>query len=379
MSLCRLLFAGLLVLLAVSPPTQAGAGSAVGARDGTPSWKTAQPPTPPLLKITKGSFSAYLLPESHVGSPLEFGPGFRSQVIPAARRSQTLVYEGMLLDTSPASPYWGQTCMDRNPKLVGLGSQLVSRIAAHHRHSQWADLRRSLGAGGEAFAREQFTAFLQARGLMINFWELVSRVSALLEREIALRTSPRPQLTRREYFIEYGVHAQISKRLPRLKLESIETIDDYAEAICSLGPEEHFAAVQAALEQFDAIAASTQGVQPGLRLRQVEIAFSALLMQLSMKGISGAASIPASNGVEARLTPAWVDLHLPGFSRGPTIDKMQLGIRNQQWAARIDSHAAAGRTGLMYVLGAAHLLDFESYDGLLTLLVQRGFRVEQIR
>ena len=379
MFLCRLFFAGLLVLLAVSPPTQAGVHSAAGARDGAPASKTAQPPAPPLLRITKGSFSAYLLPESHVGSPLEFGPGFRSQVIPAARRSHTLVYEGMLLDTSPASPYWGQTCMDRHPDVVALGSQLVSRIAAHHRHSQWADLRRSLGVRGEAFAREQFETFLQARGLMINFWELLSRISPLLEREIALRTSPRPQLTRREYFIEYGVHAQLAKRLPRLKRESIETIDDYAEAICSLRPEEHLAAVQAALEQFDAIAASTQGMQPGLKFRLVEVAFSALLMQMSMKGIPGAASIPVSDGVAARLTPAWLDLHLPGFSRGPTIDKMQLGIRNQQWAARIDSHAAASRTGLMYVLGAAHLLDFESYDGLLTLLMQRGFHVEQVR
>jgi hypothetical protein len=54
-------------------------------------------------------------------------------------------------------------------------------------------------------------------------------------------------------------------------------------------------------------------------------------------------------------------------------------MRNELWAQRIEAHAAERRTGLMYVLGAAHLLDFEAYDGLLTLLAQPAFQVRRVR
>jgi hypothetical protein len=54
-------------------------------------------------------------------------------------------------------------------------------------------------------------------------------------------------------------------------------------------------------------------------------------------------------------------------------------MRNELWTQRIEAHAAERRTGLMYVLGAAHLLDFEAYDGLLTLLAQPAFQVRRVR
>jgi uncharacterized protein YbaP (TraB family) len=67
------------------------------------------------------------------------------------------------------------------------------------------------------------------------------------------------------------------------------------------------------------------------------------------------------------------------LSRGPALDKLRFELRNARWAQRMDEHAQARRTGLMYVLGASHLLDFEHFDGLLTLLKRRGFRVEVVQ
>jgi hypothetical protein len=108
-------------------------------------------PIAPLLRITKGRFSAYLLPESHIDSPFEFGPHFHSVALPAARRSSTLIYEGLNGDTFPDAPQWGRTCLDDYPEVALLGPQLAARIVANHQHSQWADLRRAWSDHGEAY------------------------------------------------------------------------------------------------------------------------------------------------------------------------------------------------------------------------------------
>jgi len=142
-------------------------------------------PIAPLLRITKGRFSAYLLPESHIGSPFEFGPHFDLVVLPAARRSRTLVHEGLNLNTFPGTPYWGRTCLDDYPEIASLGMQLTNRIVANHRHSQWADLRRVWSDHGEAFAVENFTAFIGGRGLLLNFLELRSLIHPSVEAEFA--------------------------------------------------------------------------------------------------------------------------------------------------------------------------------------------------
>jgi hypothetical protein len=73
------------------------------------------------------------------------------------------------------------------------------------------------------------------------------------------------------------------KTVPRLALESIETLDDYAGAICQLSPAEHLAAAQAALRQFDALPAEALEVRPGNLFRRVRGLLVALHTQLHLK------------------------------------------------------------------------------------------------
>jgi hypothetical protein len=334
---------------------------------------------PPLLRLTKGRFSAYLLPESHIGSPLEFGPYFHSVVLPAARRSRTMIYEGMNGDTFPGSPFWGQTCLDRVPEAAALRAEFASRIAANHRHSQWADLRRAFSENSEAFANEQFTAFIQARGLMINFWELHSRIRALVERDAALRLSDQPKLTAREYFTEFGAHERIARAVPRLRLESIETVADHAWAICKLTPAQMREALTRAIELFDSTASNKRELLPGVRLQKAAQSFAALHAQLDGTNVAGhrpaGQSSRSVNGFESSLG----DPRQHASGSGQVLDLLRLGLRNERWAQRIDEHAAANRHGLIYVLGSDHMVDFDHSASLLTLLRARGFRVEWVR
>lgn len=335
--------------------------------------------SPPLLKVTKDYFSAYLLPESHIGSPLEFGPYFRSVVLLAARRSSTLVYEGINGDTYPGNRYWGRTCLEENRDLVPLAEQLTARIVSNHRHSQWADLWRAFSEKGEAFALEQFTAFIGARGLMINFWELDLRIHPLVEQELAMSLSVQPQVTSREYSAEHGARERISRVAPHLQLESIETLDDRAWAICQLSPAKQREALERAIEHFDNVKSRTRALKPGSRLRQAETGFAALHAQLRTANIPG--YHPARNALNTAagsLSGAGIVQSTP-FLRGEALDKLRFGLRNERWAERIDGHAALGRRGLFYVLGSDHLRDFDHSAGLLTLLRQRGFRVEVVQ
>lgn len=341
--------------------------------------KTAATLSPPLLRLTKGRFTAHLLPESHIGSPLEFGPHFHSVVLPVARRSRTLVYEGMNGDTFPGSPYWGRTCLDRIQEASSLGAQLTSRIVANHRYSQWADLRRAFSETSDAFAVEQFTAFIQARGLMINFLELHSRIHALLERELAMAHSNQPKVTAQEYLPGYGAHERISKLVPQLELESIETIEDQAWALCKLTAEQQRDALASAIELFDATEGRSLRLRPGARLQKVEMSFAALRAQLREEAGSGHRSALTTSTPTTALASPVVDPRPTANDRGQVLDRLRLGLRNERWAERMDGHAAANRKGLMYVLGSDHLLDFDHSAGLLTLLRQRGFRVEVVR
>lgn len=351
-------------------PGQAGPPEAAAA---------AMPPSPYLFKISRPGFTAYVLPESHVGSPLEFGPHYHSAVLPAARRSRVIVHEGASLDAFPGSRHWGRTCLDDQPRLAALGPELVQRIAAHHRYSQWADLRRAFAERGDAFAEEQFTTFIGARGLLLNFLELDSRIGALLERELAMVTSTEPAVTSREFYTEHGASSRITRAVPRLRRESIETLDDEASAICALpAPLQHEAVAQA-VQSFDGIRHAAHTHAPGTRFEQVEAVFRLLGAQLRQTGIEPSQAIAAGGAREQRPQARVPVHHLPGLSRGRALDMLKLGLRNQRWAERIDEHARARRQGLFYVLGAAHLLDFEDFDGLLTLLRQRGFRIEVVR
>lgn len=329
---------------------------------------------PPLLKITKGPFSAYLLPESHIGSPLEFGPYFQSVVLPAARRSRTLVNESMDGDTFPGSPFWGKTCLDSLPEASALGSRLASRIVINHRYSQWADLRRAFSEVGEAYAVEQFGAFVRTRGLLINFMELDSRIHASLERDLAIQQSTDPNLTRREYSTAFGVSERLQQSEPHLTIESIEELDDYVWAVCRLTADQKLEAIERSIQHFDAVASASTVRKPGSRLREVEIKFAALHEQLR------STSFPGYRMAHARPSkPSSGDEPEPSsFRRGEALDKLRFGLRNERWAQRIEGHAAAGRSGLIYVLGSDHLRDVDHSASLLTLLKQRGFQLEVV-
>lgn len=332
-------------------------------------------PTPPLLRIKKGRFSAYLLPESHVGSPLEAGPYFDQVVVPAARRSRTLVHERLDLGIYPGSPHWGRTCLDDHPEVAALGPQLTRRIVDHHRHSYWADLRRAWSEHGEAFAVENFTAFIGGRGLLLNFLELRSAIHPLVDSELAARQSDAPQVTAREHSAELSAHQRLANRAPWLRWEPIETVDDRAWAICQLTPTQQREALRRAIELFDETASRTHSEAPGSILRDVELGFAALRAQLRLAGADGSQPGGAHAGARASLGADW----MKRSSGGPALDKLRFELRNERWAQRIDAHAQARRTGLIYVVGSHHLLDFEHFDGLLTLLKRRGFQIEGVR
>jgi hypothetical protein len=321
-----------------------------------------------------------VLPESHTGSRVELDRYFTTKTLPLARRSRTLISEAAQLDTNPGSPLWGRTCLDENPALSDLSREMALRIVRHNQYSQWADLRREFAVHHDHIrADEMFFAFINARGAMLNFWEIFWRIEPGLEKDMLLRASRAPKLVALQYRVDTGPRARIARAVPELTVESIETLSDFSSALCELSHIEQHQAVSAVISGMDRLEAR-------LRARQAyrhDWAMSALfsIMRRQLGACTAQDDCEISPGVNAagklRSMPIEQDPLQAGID--PALDKALLGMRNQRWAKRIDEHARARRQGLLYVLGVAHMLDFEHFDGLPTLLKQRGFHVEVVR
>ena len=357
------------------------AASALQAGPSAPAETLSLATTPrvPLLVISKGQFSAPVLPESHVGYPGEFGDGFRRQVLPAVRRARTLIHENATLDPWVDWPHWWRSCLDERPELTNFNARLTSRIVANYRHSKWEELLRNFQELPGASAEAQFSTFIGSRSLLVNYLELEMRVRPMLERELAIQHSSDPKLTVQEYFADFGAVARIPRRIRGLERESIETLDDFAWALCSLEPHLARQMLTRSIEEFDTLPQVVRRRQPGAWFRAIETGFSALEVQLGLASPASERALAPLFGAGGRMKSEAVEQLLPELANGPAGDLLFLGLRNQRWAERIEEHARAGRTGLFYVLGAFHLFDYEHFDGLLTLLETRGFTIKVVR
>ncbi len=119
--------------LAGEPPQAAAASTQADANS---SLAMRARPRVPLVVISRGRFSAHVLPQSHVGYAGEFGAGFHEQVLPAARRARTLVHEAANLDPWVDWQHWWRSCLDDRTELAGFNARLASRIVAHHWYSK---------------------------------------------------------------------------------------------------------------------------------------------------------------------------------------------------------------------------------------------------
>lgn len=381
MAIARTLRLSIAALIAWGAVTCACAASGLTTRPAVsgpdqPSFPRA---TVQLLVVSKGSFSAYLLPESHIGFPPEFGPYFRSVVLGAARRSRVLVYEDSNGDTWPGSPYWGGACLSERAELAMLTPMLVERVVANRQYSQWSDLYRSLRETGGVTADDQFSAFIEARGALINWIELEWRIQALKERDVAMHRSKQPKVTAQEYSIRYSARERIRKQVPALKTESIETYDDLAWAVCSLDRTSAKEGLINVIRFFDETEQRVQGRTQGSNFEHAGFGFAALRAQLNAADRATLQALSPMLGPSGRIDSKAVAVRLPDFGRGAALDKLWLGRRNERWADRIDEHAKAGRRGLFYVLGSLHLVDYEHFDGLLTMLERRGFTLQVVQ
>lgn len=332
-------------------------------------------PEIPLLVISKGRFSAYLLPESHIGFPAEFSPYFHSTVLRAARRSTTLIHEGADLDTWPESRHWGGSCIGGRPELSDLATKLVDRITVNHEHSQWADLHRSFRIADQSTAEMYFSVFIAARGGLINLIELEWLIQPGLERKLAMSPSTASKSIEQEYLGNFGVRERIKKHVPQLKSESIEAFEDLATSVCSLDTPTMSKILSDAIHYLDGTEERVRQRKPGAMFSYAASAFDLLRSQLMPAESSLQQSQRAVLDSDGRVDSAALAAAMPGLGRGPEVDRLWLGLRTERWASRIEEHARSERTGLFYSLGALHLIDYGHFDGLLTLLEGRGFRV----
>ncbi len=230
-----------------------------------------------------------------------------------------------------------------------------------------------------ASAEDQFSTFNGSRSRLVNYLELEMRVRPFLEQELATLSSTDPRVTVQEYFPGLGAVARIAQAVPRLRLESIETLDDFTWAVCSLEPQLAREMLTRTIEDFAAPKPIILGRTPGSLFRAIEVGFATLQAQLGLADSDSASALAPLFGAGGSVRSEAVQKLMPELSSGPASDTMLLGLRNIRWAERNDAHARASRAGLFYVLGAMHLVDYEHFDGLLTLLEKRGITVRAVR
>ena len=331
-----------------------------------------------LLKIQKNDFVAHVLPESHKGTMTEDDDYFREIIIYHAADSKTIINESAHLNLSASSPLNGQFCIKNGDALALAGKELVRAISRHHKLSYWTELRDALSIAHGAEAEERFEIFLRDHPMTLNYWDYYFFILGRIEEEVISKllvtenNNPKVQRDRLSPF------ERILKALPQPAIESIESQEDFAAALCDLDSKNQHLIFREALDAADGLSKTPQTTDDAERV----VAFYLQLMRTQLTGNPDQES-KALEAV-ARLTPSLRLVHddstyiTRATSIGPATDKMILGARNAIWAQRIDDHARAGRQGLFYVLGAAHFVDHEHFDGLVTHLKRRGFRVDLV-
>lgn len=334
---------------------------------------------PRLVRVSRGAFTAHILPESHLGTRIEQDAYFRTRVMPAARQATVMIHEFADLQALPGSPSWGQTCLELDRALMPMSQRLIKGLLTHHRFSQWSDLRRVFAENDPATVDQMFESFLRSRGMMLNFWDLFFNVYGGLEREIdrkqwALQTTTPDQPKQAP-----SPKRAITRSIPHLGNESIESLEDLSAAVCKLRPDEQALLLEDALQSIENIEQELGSLPSDHFEAQALVTFDLMRLQ------QGFGALRRPEALRPLLTPNLrVKSDSPeslrmGLSRNPATDQLLLRFRNIDWASKIEGHAAANRRGLIYVFGAAHLIDFDRFDGLLTLLKQRGFRIELVR
>ena len=334
---------------------------------------------PRLVKISRGSFVAHILPESHHGTRAEQDAYFLKSVLPVARRAHVLIHEAAELQAFPGSPLWGRTCLDRNRALEPSSNRLVEILAEHHRFSQFADLHRVFLESDPETAAEQFEVFLRGRGTMLNFWDVFFSVYAGLYRQAELNTAGSRTLSPKGGLLESSPARRLSASIPTLRTESIESLEELSAAVCGLQPSEQVSLMQETLDGIESIPEDLGKRSPQHYERRVILAVELMRLQQGYGTRLPRQTVKPFLTESLRVRSGSTESIQTGISLGFATDEMLLGIRNKDWVERIHQHATANRPGLLYVLGAAHLVDYDRFDGLLTLLRKRGFQVSLVR
>lgn len=334
---------------------------------------------PRLVKISRGSFVAHILPESHYGTRAEQDEYFLRRVLPVARRAQVLVHEAAELQAFPGSPLWGRTCLDRNRALDRSSNRLVESLSKHHRFSQFADLYRVFLESDPATAAEQFEVFLRGRGTMLNFWDVFFSVYAGLYRNAESSAAGSRTLSPNGDLLESSPAMRLIASIPNLQTESIESLEELSAAVCGLQPSEQSLLMQETLDGIDSIPEDLSKRSPLYYERRVILAVELMRLQQGFGTRLPRQTLMPLLTEGLRVRSGSPESIQTGISIGFATDEMLLGIRNKDWVERIHQHATANRLGLLYGLGAAHLVDYDRFDGLLTLLRKRGFQVSLVR
>lgn len=330
-----------------------------------------------LIKISKGDFTAHLLPALHIGFKIEFDANQKDVIHSVAEQSSTLISERAFFDFKPNSPYHGRTCLESNSGIDLLSRDLARRIVNNHPHSHWSSLYKVYREIDPNNADKRFEGFILARGAMINFWELYLFIYGSIQEEVESKLPINDPRRVPEDAFSRAPARMIASAHPHLETESIESMSDLVDAVCRLDADEQVQAITDMLRAFDRAREDVHARQPHDAQQLIELMVTLMRVQM------GWADPPTAQAIgrhvrltpEGRLQPGNGGLIDRMLSDGKALDKMMLGHRNTQWAERIEDDARRKRKGLFYVLGAAHFVDFEHFDGLPRLLKARGFEI----
>lgn len=334
---------------------------------------------PRLVRISRGAFNAHILPESHLGTQAEQDSYYWLKVMPVARQARVLIHEFADLYALPGSPLWGPTCLEGNWELTRLGERLIENLMKHHRFSQWADVRRVLLENDPTTVNQQFEAFLKGRGMMLNFWDLFFNVSGGLQREVDQEQRNSHYSRPRQLESESSPRRRITRDVPTLQTESIESLEDLSSAVCRLQPKDQSLLLQDALQSIESIHEGFQDRSSDYFEVQALLAFDLMRLQQRFRTGRGRTALQSLLTPSLKVNSSSTESVRLGISTNPATDQLLLSFRNMDWATKIERHAAENRRGVMYVFGAAHLIDYDRFDGILTLLRKRGFQIELIR
>jgi len=214
---------------------------------------------------------------------------------------------------------------------------------------------------------------------MLNFWDVFFSVYAGLYRNAESSAAGSRTPSPKGDLLDSSPARRLIASIPNLQTESIESLEELSAAVCGLQPSDQSLLMQETLDGIESIPEDLSNRSPQYYERQVILAVEVMRLQQGYGTRLPRQTLKPLLTESLRVRSGSTESIQTGISIGFATDEMLLGIRNKDWVERIHQHATANRAGLLYVLGAAHLVDYDRFDGLLTLLRKRGFQVSLVR